>query len=65
MSRVHVMQDPDAPADALSRCREDIARLDAVLDALLSERSRLARLFEQIGGTPAAEPRAPGEPYAG
>ena len=65
MSRVHVTQDPDAPADVLSRCREDIARLDAVLDALHSERTRLARLFEQIAGTPAVEPRSPGEPYAG
>ena len=37
-----VPHQPDASADALALCRSDIDRIDAVLVALLHERTRLA-----------------------
>jgi hypothetical protein len=56
MSRVDVSQPANLNDDPLSRCREDLERLDAVLEALKSERTRLARVFERIidetGGSP-------------
>lgn len=38
----------DAPVDPLTQCRHDIARVDAVVAALLDERSRLMRKFDEI-----------------
>lgn len=38
----------DGPVDPLTQCRHDIDRVDAVLAALLDERSRLMRMFEEI-----------------
>ena len=48
MAHQHSLDAFDGPLDPLVQCRQDIDRIDAVLEALMRERTRVVRLFERL-----------------